>query len=174
MNVKSNSIDQLKRFLKEIYHRNEDGFYSCNYCAIFQKGSSHIMEHAQIHVESLEFDCDGCGNIFKKTDSLRAHKNYKCVQRQLNSQDGGPSDEYKDEDEVTKGIKKGKVWEIKNIVDQTIASMETSKKTWKRLSFSQNVIEPLLKAGIIRFNGSSTKYLADRYQKKIKKDERGD
>ena len=50
--------------------------------------------------------------------------------------------------------------------------MERSKKTWKRLNFTQNVIEPLLNARMIRFNGStdkSKKYLADRYQQKIKR-----
>ena len=168
------SMSQLKQFLKEIYHRNEDRSYSCNYCNIIQKGNSHIMEHAQIHVENLEFDCDTCGQIFSRTNNLRSHKHYKCVQRQLNYPDKGRSDEsnksenndfYFDE---KKGIKKAS--EFRNIVARTIVSMETSKKTLKRLSFPKYVIEPLIRARIIEFNGSiSIKTLAERYQRKIKK-----
>ena len=151
---KTFSMSQLEHFLKEIYHHNEDRSFSCNYCNTIQKSSGNIMEHVQTHVENLEFDCDRCGKIFKKTDSLRTHKNYKCVQRQLISSE-----------------KKDKAWEIKNIVAWTIASKEKSKKTWKRLNFTQNVIEPLLNARMIRCNGSTDKskmYLADRYQRKIK------
>ena len=168
------SMSQLKQFLKEIYHRNEDRSFSCNYCNTIQKGNSHMMEHAQIHVENLEFDCDTCGQIFKRTTELRSHKHYRCVQRQLNNQDNGCSNEsnksenndfYFDE---KKGIKKAS--EFKNIVAQTIVSMETSKKTLKRLSFPKYVIEPLIRARIIEFNGSiSIKTLAERYQRKIKK-----
>ena len=67
-----------------------------------------------------------------------------------------------------KGIKKSS--EFKNIVARTIVSMETSKKTLKRLSFPKYVIEPLIRARIIEFNGSiSIKTLAERYQRKIKK-----
>ena len=168
------SMSQLKQFLKEIYHRNEDRSFSCNYCNTIQKGNSHMMEHAQIHVENLEFDCDTCGQIFKRTTELRSHKHYRCVQRQLNNQDEGRSiesnksennDFYFDE---KKGNKKGS--EFKNIVARTIVSMETSKKTLKRLSFPKYVIEPLIRARIIEFNGSiSIKTLAERYQRKIKK-----
>ena len=168
------SMSQLKQFLKEIYHRNEDGIFSCNYCAIIQKSSGSIMEHVQTHVENLEFDCDRCGKIFKKTHSLRAHKNgKKCDQRQLINPDESWKTQTSNHDpDATKKEKKDKAWEIKNIVAQTIASMEKSKKTWKRLRFTQNVLEPLLKARKIRIKGStdkSKKYLADRYQRKIKR-----
>ena len=45
--------------------------------------------------------------------------------------------------------------------------MRTSKKNIKRLGFSKNVIEPLLKADKLKFKGSSQKDLADRWQRKV-------
>ena len=93
----------------------------------------------------------------------------------LNNQDNGCSNEsnksenndfYFDE---KKGIKKAS--EFRNIVARTIFSMEISKMTLKRLLFPKYVIEPLLNARKIGFNGSkdnSIKALADRYQRKIK------
>ena len=50
--------------------------------------------------------------------------------------------------------------------------METSKRNFKKLNFTKNVIEPLVRAKTIKFNGSNDKsimYLADRYQRKMKR-----
>ena len=59
--------------------------------------------------------------------------------------------------------------DIKNVLAQTLLVMQQSKRGWKRLGFTANIIAPLVSAGTLKYNGSSTKDLADRYQRKIKK-----
>ena len=67
------SFNQLKQFLVQIYQRTNDGFYSCKHCQQKTKLKNHMFEHAQKHIENLEFDCRECGQIFKGTSSLRSH-----------------------------------------------------------------------------------------------------
>ena len=71
---KTFSIGHLKQFLKKIYHRNEDGFFSCNYCPKILKFSGEMSEHVQTHVKNLEFDCDKCGKTLKSSSALSSHK----------------------------------------------------------------------------------------------------
>ena len=77
-----------------MYHYKEDGVFpwQCNYCDKSTKSKDHMREHAQIHVENLEFDCYKCGKIFHRTNTLRGHRRSKCFQTQLNSPDAGSSD----------------------------------------------------------------------------------
>ena len=80
-------MEKLKEFLKKMYHYKEDGVFpwQCNYCDKSTKTHDHMREHAQIHVENLEFDCYKCGKIFHRTNTLRGHRRSKCFQTQLSS-----------------------------------------------------------------------------------------
>ena len=58
--------------------------------------------------------------------------------------------------------------DMKNVLAQTLTMLHQEKKGWKRLGFCRNVIQPLVSSGKLRFNGSSLKDLADRYQRKVR------
>ena len=79
-----------------MYHYKKDGVFpwQCNYCDKSTKTHDHMREHAQIHVENLEFDCYKCGKIFHRTNTLRGHRRSKCFKTQLDSSDAGSSDKY--------------------------------------------------------------------------------
>ena len=182
---KTFSMEKLKELLRPMYHCTEDGIFRCNYCDKSTHQGNHMMEHSQVHVESLEFDCVECGHIFKRTATYRGHKRTfnkdfslsRCYQNQLKNQDAGSSDKYGCNDfdsddggatEQSLRVQKVKYpLDLRNIIIQTIGSMEKGKKNLKRLGFSKNVIEPLLKAEILKFKASSQIDLARSWRRKI-------
>ena len=160
------SMEQLKQFLKEMY-KKEDGVFKCNYCDRSTQQATHMMEHSQRHVENLEFECV-CGKICQTTDGLRGHKQSRkgslCYQTILEPRTNDPdsSSQYP----LKKKVKNPS--DFRNIIIQIIDTMRKSKRTFKMMGFTKNVIEPLVKANILKFNGSRTRDLADRWLRKIK------
>ena len=166
------SMEQLKQFLKEMY-KKEDGVFKCNYCNKSTYAATHMTEHSQRHVEHLEFECV-CGKICQTTDGLRAHKNQSkkgslCFQEKLdtrtNKYETGDSDS-SSQYPFKKKVKNPS--DFRNIILQIINTMRKSKRTFKMMGFTKNVIEPLVMANILKFNGSRTSDLADRWLRKIK------
>ena len=163
---KTFSIEQLKQFLKEM-HKKEDGVFKCNYCDRSTQQATHMMEHSQRHVENLEFECV-CGKICQTTDGLRGHKQSKkgslCYQTILDQR----TNKYETDDTASssqcpfkKKVKNPS--DFRNIIIQIIDTMRKSKRTFKMMGFTKNVIEPLVMANILNFNGSRIRDLADRW-----------
>ena len=131
-----------------------------------------MMEHSQRHVENLEFECV-CGKICQTTDGLRGHKQSKkgslCYQTILDQR----TNKYETDDTASssqcpfkKKVKNPS--DFRNIIIQIIDTMRKSKRTFKMMGFTKNVIEPLVMANILNFNGSRIRDLADRWLRKIK------
>ena len=51
----------------------ELGGWCCKVCGKRSK-FSHMMEHAQVHMEGIQISCEFCDKIFQNTVILRKHK----------------------------------------------------------------------------------------------------
>ena len=52
----------------------KDGFVECAICGKRSKHTSHAREHAEIHIEGLEYPCRDCGKSLKTSSALRQHR----------------------------------------------------------------------------------------------------
>ena len=77
MVVVSNSdidtIYKLDQKVLESYSRDEDGQFSCHYCARIFKRSNHIKEHVEVHFDGLILKCDRCEKTCTSRSALRNH-----------------------------------------------------------------------------------------------------
>jgi len=58
-------------------------FWTCTGCVYSAKKKSHLIEHAENHVDGYAHACNNCGKAFSKKRNLRSHK-YKCTTMDLN------------------------------------------------------------------------------------------
>ena len=58
-----------------------DGF-ACTMCDYSSKQKNHMREHAERHIEGLEYPCNFCDKMFRTSNSLRNHK-YRSHRRKL-------------------------------------------------------------------------------------------
>ena len=50
-----------------------DKFWTCTMCGFKSLNRSHLKEHAQNHIEGLEYPCNYCGKIMRSSYSFRKH-----------------------------------------------------------------------------------------------------
>jgi len=53
----------------------QDGVYLCKVCKKTKNKRSHISSHLELHLPSLQFICDNCGDIKHTSNALRKHVN---------------------------------------------------------------------------------------------------
>ena len=75
------SYDELKHMTKQLYERQTNGRFQCNYCQFSAINESHLMEHSQKHIDALEFECNCCERVFSSTPKLRSHQFSQWVKK---------------------------------------------------------------------------------------------
>ena len=63
--------------INAIIEKGTDG-YSCTNCGYTSKHPGHMREHAEKHIEGLEYPCNSCDRIFRFSLSLRDHVRNFC------------------------------------------------------------------------------------------------
>ena len=56
--------------------QKQDKFWTCTVCGFKSIYRGHVKEHAENHIEGLEYPCNYCGKIMRSSYSLRKH--IKC------------------------------------------------------------------------------------------------
>ena len=79
------SLKDLNKMIEPLYQKSSEKSYCCLKCPTLRHFTEkfNIEEHAQTHVNELEFTCTFCDEIFKTTSTLRKH-NIKIHSSQLN------------------------------------------------------------------------------------------
>ena len=63
--------------IESMLEKRVDG-YSCTNCDYFSKQKTHMKEHAEKHIEGLEYPCNLCNKIMRSSHSFRDHKRKYC------------------------------------------------------------------------------------------------
>ena len=92
------SYAELKEMTKKLFQRQENGKLKCNYCKFTASLSQNMVEHAEIHINNLEFDCNCCDKVFPTMKQLRHHKYIKRKQKPLKKK-GEESNQVNENDE---------------------------------------------------------------------------
>ena len=66
--------------INSLIEKRTDG-YSCTNCDYTSKKVSHMKDHAEKHIEGLEYPCDSCDKVLRSSNSLRVHKSRCSVKR---------------------------------------------------------------------------------------------
>ena len=53
-----------------------DGSYACNKCDYMSKNKGHVRQHAERHIEGLEYPCSVCSKVYKTSNNFRVHKRH--------------------------------------------------------------------------------------------------
>ena len=72
------SLLGLKKRLEQLYQKGPTDVYYCLKCPRSRNKRSHMEDHAQGHLNGLEFTCNHCGKIFHTTSGIRRHRP-KCT-----------------------------------------------------------------------------------------------
>lgn len=69
------SVKDLNKMMEQLYQKRSENLYCCLKCPTALKFTEkfNMEEHAQTHVNELEFKCTFCDKIFKTTSTLRKH-----------------------------------------------------------------------------------------------------
>ena len=59
--------------IESMLEKRVDG-YSCTNCDYFSKQKTHMKEHAEKHIEGLEYPCNDCKKVYRSSHSFRNHK----------------------------------------------------------------------------------------------------
>ena len=51
-----------------------DGFYCCSNCGFTTKHLKHMRQHAEKHIEGLEYPCNSCNKVFRSSSSFGVHR----------------------------------------------------------------------------------------------------
>ena len=64
--------------IETMIDKHIDGGYACTNCDFKAKNKGHVKEHAEKHIEGLEYPCNSCNKVFRSSQSLRDHKRKSC------------------------------------------------------------------------------------------------
>ena len=87
--IENNSEDfdgQSEQRLDFMIERRAVGF-ACIKCGYTSNKISNVKEHAQTHIEGLEYPCNSCGKVFRTSGVLRSHRRYHCHRNQNSASD---------------------------------------------------------------------------------------
>ena len=65
----------LKSRIEQIIEKYEFGKWKCKVCERISRNKSHAKDHAEVHIEGVEHNCQFCKKVFHTSPSLRAHVN---------------------------------------------------------------------------------------------------
>ena len=51
-----------------------DGSHACNNCDYTSKNKGHVRQHAERHIEGLEYPCNVCNKVYGTSNNFRVHK----------------------------------------------------------------------------------------------------
>ena len=63
--------------IESLIEKRLDG-YICVQCDFKSNRISHVKEHAEKHIEGLEYPCNSCNKVFRSSQCLRKHNNKDC------------------------------------------------------------------------------------------------
>ena len=126
------SYTELKEMTKKLFERQENGRLKCNYCKYSASLAHNMVEHAEIHINNLEFDCNCCDNVFPTMKQLRHHKYIMRKQETLKKKGEVNKN---DEDQAFKDVGKNDTDIIKS--DSIIIEHEDSTMKYDSISLSE-------------------------------------
>ena len=129
------SYSELKEMMKRLFELRENGWLKCKYCSYRAKLPNLIMEHVEIHINNLEFDCSCCDKVFTTMEQLRGHIYARKMEKEGNAEDKASKEckdfnkaNYLEEDCQNESVKDRKLSEYqhKRIPDRRIKLSRTS------------------------------------------------
>ena len=72
------NIEELNKKIEVMFETRSEGVV-CTECRKVSKNKPHAREHAEIHIEGLNFGCKYCDKTYKTRSALRKHEP-KCIQ----------------------------------------------------------------------------------------------
>ena len=79
--IKPSTMEKIEYMIE----KRVDGYYCIN-CGLTSKKKDNMREHAEKHIEGLEYPCNSCNKIMRSSHSFRDHKRKNC-QFKSSSQD---------------------------------------------------------------------------------------
>ena len=70
--------EEVDSKLEEMFERQSDGKFYCRTCGKVTIRRTFALEHAETHVEGLEYPCQSCGKSFRSRASIRIHSKTYC------------------------------------------------------------------------------------------------
>ena len=67
----NNLIETAKKI--EAMLKKEDYLWRCTVCEYSSRAKTHLKEHVETHIESLQYPCNYCGKVSASTNALRKH-----------------------------------------------------------------------------------------------------
>ena len=67
------ALDELEELQSTFAERSPDNNWQCSKCSYGSKTKSHVIEHAEAHIEGIHIACRKCEMVFRKRRSIRQH-----------------------------------------------------------------------------------------------------
>ena len=64
--------EDVERVISEIISK-QDNYWTCTICQFKSPARGHLREHAETHIEGLQYPCNNCGKIMRSSAAYRVH-----------------------------------------------------------------------------------------------------
>ena len=64
--------EDVERVVSEIISK-QDNYWTCTICQFKSPQRGHLREHAETHIEGLQYPCNNCGKIMRSSGAFRKH-----------------------------------------------------------------------------------------------------
>ena len=64
--------EDVERVVSEIISK-QDNYWTCTMCQFKSPKRGHLREHAETHIEGLQYPCNNCGKIMRSSGAFRQH-----------------------------------------------------------------------------------------------------
>ena len=64
--------EDVERVVSEIISK-QDNYWTCTMCQFKSPQKAHLREHAETHIEGLQYPCNNCGKIMRSSGAFRQH-----------------------------------------------------------------------------------------------------
>ena len=145
---------QLEQILEQLYRCTSDGTYSCKHCDFEPtKERLHILEHTIKHLENFEVDCDRCRKSFESYDSYKVHRNENCAKKSNKISYHAQVKKARENNQypvkhnnlrLTEKVKWFRSYNLKDVCEQIVTTMDEVKMPWYKLSFTKDVLDPMI------------------------------
>ena len=75
------NIEEVDQHIETMFERQPDGKFFCQPCGRISTKKCHAKEHAETHIEGLNFSCQYCDKSFRSRHILREHIRRSCLKK---------------------------------------------------------------------------------------------
>ena len=75
------NIEEVDQHIETMFERQPDGKFLCQPCGRISTKKCHAKEHAETHIEGLNFSCQYCDKSFRSRHILREHIRRSCLKK---------------------------------------------------------------------------------------------